>query len=299
MSICYVELDGEMLSRTEYCKRLNYSYNSITNRMYKKGLTFEQAVNEYEAYINKRKVKDKYLYSRWYHMKDRCYNKKHPLYHRYGGRGIEICDRWLESYFNFEDDMYDSFIEHVKQFGIKDTTLERNDYNGNYEPSNCTWKTRKEQQNNKSTNRFIDDMSLKQVCDEKGLSYTRTQARIKKLGWTISEAMGESVHDRPSKPCKIFSPEGETLAELSCKYNIPIKVLYQRYHRGWSWDKILLTPVRENVKYFLPCGNQLKQYCIQFNYNYDKVLKHIKKYNLSPHEALAKYLENKQKKNNP
>lgn len=291
-----VELNGEMISMTEYCKRLNYSYNSITNRMYKKGLTFEQAVNEYEAYINKRKVKDNRLYSRWYNMKNRCYNSKHPLYYRYGGRGIKVCEKWHD-YFNFEDDMYESFIKHVEKYGIKDTTLDREDFDGDYELSNCTWKTRKEQANNMSTNITIDGNSLKHLCEQNNLDYHRTQARIKKLGWTIEEAINTPVRGKCSRPCKILSPTGETLEELSCKYNIPIKVLYQRYYRGWDWDRILLTSVRENVKYFLPCGNQLKQYCIQFNYNYAKVLKHIKKYNLEPHEALARYLKNRKKKN--
>lgn len=176
-----LKLGGELVLVTKYCKKLGYSFNGVSSYRYKYNLSWEEALNRYEANRNKRKTKDKRLRSRWYHMKDRCYNKKkHPLYHRYGGRGVQVFDRW-QNYFNFEDDMYDSFIEHVKQFGIKDTTLERINFDGNYEPSNCIWKTRKEQQNNRITNRFINGVSLKQVCEERGLNYPRTQARIKKL----------------------------------------------------------------------------------------------------------------------
>lgn len=289
-----LELDGELVSVTKYCKKLGYSFNGVSSYRYKYKLSWEEALERYIKNKNKCKTKDQRLRSRWYHMKDRCYNPKHPLYYRYGGRGIEVCERWHD-YFNFEDDMYESFIKHVEEYGIKDTTLERNDYNGNYELSNCTWKTRKEQANNMSTNVIIDDKSLKQLCEQNDLNYPRTQARMKKLGWTISEAINIPVHGKCERPCKIFSPTGKTLEELSEKYNIPLKVLYQRYARGWGWDEMVETPVRKHTKYFLPCGNQLKQYCIQFGYNYDKVLKHIKKYGLEPHEALARYLARKEK----
>jgi len=75
-------------------------------------------------------------------MKARCYTDSHHKYHRYGARGIIICDRWLESFRNFYMDM-----------GAKpssDLSIDRIDNDGNYEPSNCRWATDKEQQNNKS-----------------------------------------------------------------------------------------------------------------------------------------------------
>ena len=74
-------------------------------------------------------------------MKVRCYKKASPNYKDYGGRGITICDRWLESFENFALDM-----------GLKPTskhTIERENNDGNYEPSNCKWATRVEQGQNK------------------------------------------------------------------------------------------------------------------------------------------------------
>ena len=82
-------------------------------------------------------------------MKERCRNKNNSLYHRYGGRGIAVCSRWLEyktGFANFLSDMG----ERPEGF-----SLERINNNGNYEPSNCKWASRKEQQRNQQATRKV------------------------------------------------------------------------------------------------------------------------------------------------
>lgn len=80
-------------------------------------------------------------FTAWREIRYRCFNKKAKHYPQYGGRGITVCDRWMESFNNFFEDM-----------GERPTpkhSLDRINNDGNYEPSNCRWATKQEQSNNR------------------------------------------------------------------------------------------------------------------------------------------------------
>jgi hypothetical protein len=85
-------------------------------------------------------------YHSWSSMLNRCKCKKHKQYKDYGGRGISVCSRWRGSFEAFLSDM-------GERPGGK--TLDRIDSDGNYEPTNCKWSTRQEQNRNKRTSRRI------------------------------------------------------------------------------------------------------------------------------------------------
>lgn len=105
------------------------------------------------------------LYSTYCAMKTRCSYTRHPHYKSYGGRGITVCSRWLGI------DGFENFIEDMGE-RLEGSSLDRIDNNGDYEPSNCRWATRAEQDENKRTNRIVQ---------WKGENYTFAQL-IRKLG---------------------------------------------------------------------------------------------------------------------
>ena len=103
-------------------------------------------------------------------MKGRCYYKNHKSFQNYGGRGIKICDEWKNS--------SKAFYEWALANGYQDhLTLDRIDNDGNYEPSNCRWVTRREQAANR---RRTSNTGVVGVCYDK--SKNRYQAYIRIIG---------------------------------------------------------------------------------------------------------------------
>jgi hypothetical protein len=98
-------------------------------------------------------------YNTWNLMRDRCTNPNNNRYMRYGGRGIKVCDRWLNSFENFFKDM-------GKRPSYKHSIDRWPNNDGNYEPGNCRWGTKKEQADNTGRNIWIEYEGRKMVQED-------------------------------------------------------------------------------------------------------------------------------------
>lgn len=95
---------------------------------------------------NKKCVKHFHLYTIWKSLEAKCYKKYHTSYERYGGKGITVCDEWLNS--------FDSFLEWSFNNGYsRELTLDRIDSTKGYYPENCRWTTLQVQEINKGLNK--------------------------------------------------------------------------------------------------------------------------------------------------
>ena len=115
------------------------------------------------------------IYDTWNRMMHRCYDIKHHKYPRYGARGIKLCEEWKNNY----DTFYNWAINNGFQLGL---SIDRINNDGNYEPSNCRWATRKQQMRNTSRNRYItykgETRSLAEWCEIFNIRYGTASSRL-------------------------------------------------------------------------------------------------------------------------
>lgn len=187
-------------------------------------------------------------------MLKRCYKPTCASFKRYGGRGIKVCDRWLESFENFLEDM-----------GTRNegTTLDRIDVDKDYSPENCRWATRKEQDLNKTNSVYITAFNETKPATywvkEYEISLSALYSRIKR-GWDPEQALSypsKRKHKSPTREIKPQTYQGVTKNwdEWADEYDIPRGVFRKRIlEYNWTIEKTLETPVRKVQRE----GNQKK-----------------------------------------
>jgi hypothetical protein len=127
------------------------------------------------------------FYHIWQGMIQRCCNENSVNYSNYGAKGVTVCEAWRQDFQNFYNDMYESYLEYSKIHGEENTTLDRKDPFGNYEPSNCQWLDHSGQNSNKKKTEFFtyqgQEYTKKQLYDEfsSNLSWNGFCRRLNKL----------------------------------------------------------------------------------------------------------------------
>jgi hypothetical protein len=128
-------------------------------------------------------------YGQWKRMLQRCTDTNVPEYHRYGGRGITVCERWHD---------FRVFLADMGRRPFHGATLERVNNDLGYEPGNVRWATRKEQARNTATNRRLtfngETLSMPEWADRLGIAYGMLRSRIQS-GWPVERALTEPRHD--------------------------------------------------------------------------------------------------------
>lgn len=164
-------------------------------------------------------------------MVRRCTDPNEKSYHRYGGRGIKVCDRWLESFKNFLDDM-----------GLKpdkNCQLDRENNNGDYCKDNCRWASKLVQANNTRTNRLIEykgeTRTLAEWARIKGLNDETLRNRLDNYGWTIEEAMETPA--RPKQRMITYQGRTQMISAWAKEIGISPSALKNRLNCGMSFEE--------------------------------------------------------------
>lgn len=157
-------------------------------------------------------------YNAWHSMKKRCFSSGCKAYKNYGGRGITICERWMD---------FKNFLNDMGRKPSHKHTIERINNNGNYEPSNCKWATAAEQNRNKRNCISFEFMGRRQLIADwsKELGYDRTLI-IDRLGrgWSVEKALSTPPKKRTARNSNTediirLHNEGKTISEISKQLN--------------------------------------------------------------------------------
>ena len=169
---CTVERSSLKFENTRSCGCIHKEVMSKKNK----------ELSKYKGESNSKYARILRIHSAMIH---RCYNENDMNYRHYGGRGIIVCDEWLNDYYSFKKWALENGYS-------SDLSIDRINVNGNYEPSNCKWATNKEQRNNTRTNKMIEYKgqikTLSEWCDELGVEYFRTKARFNTCHMTPEQA---------------------------------------------------------------------------------------------------------------
>lgn len=165
------------------------------------------------------------VYGVWNRMWSRCTNPTVDRFHRYGGRGIMVCERWAK---------FENFLADMGDLPSPEHSIGRIDNDGNYEPSNCRWETKAEQQNNTSRSVFIEWIGERKTVTEwakvLGIPYSTLSQRIS-AGMPIEKAMCSNPDGLVKKYIEVDGVS-KTTTQWMADLSIPISSFYHFKRKG-------------------------------------------------------------------
>lgn len=190
-----------------------------------------------------------YIYK---NMKQRCYNTKCKAYKNYGGRGITICDEWLDESIVTRQwtKGWFAFKQWALSHGYNDTlTIDRIDNSKGYSPENCRWTTPKEQSNNTRMCHYVvykgQRMTISQWCDKLNLDYNMIKQRIGHYHWSAEKAFETPV----DADCSLitYREKTQSIAEWCRELDLNYGTIKSRITKGWPIEKALSTKIRKKA----------------------------------------------------
>lgn len=182
----------------------------------------------------------------------RCYNKNSKDYKWYGGKGVEVCERWRgkNGLANFRKDMGPR-PKGTTKGGLPLYSLDRIDRDGPYSPENCRWATWEEQINNRGIATSItfdgETHTVTEWAKITGIGRESLYRRLNNLGWDIEKALTTPCK-KSKRGKKIFLDyRGKkiSLLELASALGTSKASVYLRYRMGWSAEEIANEPKTE------------------------------------------------------
>ena len=180
LSFCVCTVCGET---TKYID--NYNLTSGRSTMCKSCSTSTQKTSH--------GMSDTPEYNTWVHMNQRCHNPKNKDYDNYGGRGIEVCELWRDS--------FEAFYMYIGKKPKPGDTIERIDYNKGYEPGNVKWLSREEQVYNKRDNVYLEIDGVSKTVSQWALEAPVTE-------FTIYKRVKRGWLDKHGAKATVFTPSG-------------------------------------------------------------------------------------------
>lgn len=160
---------------------------SVSGRSLRRGATKSCGClrNEAVSQANtKHGLSETKIYHIWEKMRARCRNDKDPAYANYGGRGICVCEEWDKDFLAF-------YKWSINNGYSEKLSIDRINNDGNYEPSNCRWATRKQQMNNTRTNHMLTHdgktKTISQWADFFDVPYDLFYGRLSNNNWEIDD----------------------------------------------------------------------------------------------------------------